>query len=107
MATEHLSCKHSPTTEQQVTRVVTSVTAATSQFSTIIAIDPGVTGGIACWKRGQPITAAAMPPTEGDLVEVLQTLISSGETIAYVELVGGYIGKAQPGSAMFAFGRNF
>ena len=26
---------------------------------------------------------------------------------AYIEQVGGYVGKAQPGSAMFNFGRNF
>ncbi len=83
------------------------MTTATSPLSTILAIDPGVTGGVARWKKGQPTVAFAMPATEGDLVELFRTLITPGETIAIVEHVGGFIGKAHPGSRMFAFGRNF
>jgi hypothetical protein len=77
------------------------------EFNTIIAVDPGLKGGIACWKEGQEITAFAMPPTEGDLLELVRTLIAPGQTVGVVEKVGGFTGKPQPGSAMFSFGRNF
>src|SRR6185369_4339855 len=73
----------------------------------IIAVDPGLSGGIASWKEGQPVSAFAMPPTEGDLLELVRTLIAPGKTVAVVEKVGGFVGKQQPGSAMFSFGRNF
>lgn len=82
-------------------------TTCNTLFSTIIAIDPGATGGVACWKRGQPTVAFAMPDTDGDLIELLPTLIAPAKTIAYVERVGGFVGKAQPGSRMFAFGRSY
>ena len=73
-----------------------------------IAIDPGLSGGIAYKRDGQPAQAIAMPSTEGDLVNVLRDLTSSaGDVVAYVELVGGYVGKAQPASSAFKFGRNF
>lgn len=48
-----------------------------------------------------------MPKTEGDQLQLVQELIAFGETIAFVEQVGGFTGKGQPGSAMFSFGRNF
>lgn len=76
-------------------------------YSTVIGIDPGLSGGIACWKFGNSMTAFSTPPTEGDLLELLKTLIEPGKTIAFVEEVGGFAGKQQPGSAMFKFGRNF
>lgn len=75
--------------------------------STVFGIDPGASGGIACWREGQAVTAFPMPATEGDLVELVRTLITPGHTIAVIEEVGGFAGKQQPGSAMFRFGRNF
>jgi hypothetical protein len=83
------------------------VTTATKSFSTILAIDPGATGGIARWKQGQPTVALAMPPTEDELVTLFRTLITPDESIAFVEHVTGFIGKSHPGSRMFVFGRNF
>jgi len=76
-------------------------------YTTIIGIDPGLSGGIACWMEDKPLTAFKTPPTEGDLLDLLKTLIVPGKTIAFVEEVGGFAGKQQPGSAMFKFGRNF
>lgn len=78
-----------------------------ADFNTIIAVDPGLSGGIACWKECQPIIAVAMPPTEGDLLELVRTMIAPDQTVAVVEKVSGFAGKPQPGGAMFSFGRNF
>jgi hypothetical protein len=75
---------------------------------TILAIDPGFSGGLAYRRDGQPVEAIPMPATEGDLVAFLSGLVGDpGATVAFVEEVGGYIGKAQPGSNAFKFGRNF
>jgi hypothetical protein len=73
----------------------------------VIAVDPGLSGGIACWREGQPVAAYPMPPTEGDVIELLKTLIAPNRTVAFIEEVGGFIGKQQPGSSMFKFGRSF
>ena len=73
-----------------------------------IAIDPGKSGGLAYQLAGQPAQAVAMPPTEGDLVNLLRQLATNPDnTVAFVEEVGGYIGQAQPASSAFKFGRNF
>lgn len=75
---------------------------------TIIAVDPGLTGGVALKRNGQPTQAFPMPPTEGDLADLLCNLVTdASDTVAVVEEVGGYVGVAQPGSAAFRFGRNF
>jgi hypothetical protein len=37
---------------------------------TLIALDPGASGGIAFESDGQPADAAPMPQTEGDLVDL-------------------------------------
>jgi crossover junction endodeoxyribonuclease RuvC len=75
---------------------------------TTIAIDPGLSGGLAYERDGQPAQAVPMPPTEGDLVNVLRDLAAEAtEAVAVVEEVSGYVGKAQPGSSAFKFGRNF
>jgi hypothetical protein len=74
---------------------------------TVLGIDPGASGGIACWRHNEPTQACAMPETEGDQIDLIQELIGGGEAIAFVEQVGGFTGKGQPGSAMFKFGRSF
>jgi hypothetical protein len=76
-------------------------------YSVVIGIDPGASGGIAWRTQNEPIQAVAMPATEGDQIELIRDLIGTGEAIAFVEQVGGYTGKGQPGSAMFNFGRSF
>lgn len=75
---------------------------------TTIAIDPGACGGIAWRQDHQPVNAVRMPATEGDLINLLRTLVvDATTTLAVVEEVGGYVGMAQPGSAAFKFGRNY
>src|SRR5947209_6362617 len=75
---------------------------------TILAVEPGLSGGLANRYDGQPVEVIPMPAMEGDLVAFLSGLVGDrGATVAFVEEVGGYIGKAQPGSSAFKFGRNF
>ena len=73
----------------------------------LIAIDPGQSGGVAFW-NSNIIQAHSMPDTEGDILALLRSICENpGSTIAFVEEVGGYIGKAQPASSAFKFGRGF
>jgi hypothetical protein len=59
---------------------------------TVIAIDPGGSGGIAYQHPGGAVCAATMPATEGDIVELLDELIAEpGAAVAFVEEVGGFI----------------
>jgi hypothetical protein len=77
-------------------------------MNNIIAIDPGANGGVALLRHERPAQAFAMPPTEGDILELLKDLADPPEeTIALIEQVSGFAGRPQPGSAMFKFGRNF
>jgi hypothetical protein len=76
---------------------------------TIIAIDPGKSGGIAVMYSDGRAVADKMPDTEGDVVNYLRSLDSAAtvdgvQLCAYVEKVGGYVGEGMPGSAMFNFG---
>ena len=77
----------------------------------VIAIDPGMSGGVAvrwfektdCWP---------MPETQGDLLERLREIktiagLEGDELVCVLEEVSGFAGKAQPGSAMFRFGEHF
>jgi hypothetical protein len=79
-------------------------------MKTRIGIDPGASGGIA-WQHGDAKACAVkMPDTAGDLIELLRDIQFKAEQAtddceAHVELVGGFIGKRQPGSAMFKFGK--
>lgn len=73
----------------------------------VLGIDPGASGGIACWRHNEPLRAFAMPETEGDQIELIRELTAPGIAVAFLELVGGFTGKGQPGSAMFKFGRSF
>ena len=77
-------------------------------MNTLIAIDPGLNGGIAYLRDGQPAEPVPMPATEGDTVNLLRQLAADpANAVAFVEEVGGYVGKAQPASSAFKFGRNF
>lgn len=73
-----------------------------------IGIDPGAGGGICeLWPDRDPILHAMMD--EVDLREFFETRAMSADydTTVYLEQVGGYIGKPQPGSAMFNFGNGY
>jgi hypothetical protein len=76
----------------------------------IIGIDVGASGGIAILGDGAVRTEDKLQ--ESEIVDTLDSLctvanMEGWELVAYIEEVGGFIGKAQPGSAMFKFGRNF
>jgi hypothetical protein len=50
-----------------------------------------------------------MPDTDGEILSLIKSVGCHAEydtRICYLEEVGGFIGKAQPGSAMFKFGFN-
>jgi len=73
----------------------------------LIAIDPGKSGGIA-WKMAYGARAISMPQTEPDIAAKLKEIYYHlDQPTVIVEEVCGYIGRPQPGSAMFTFGRNF
>ncbi len=83
---------------------------AESPRQPILAIDPGASGGIA-WRIGPTVECCPMPDTEGGVLHRLRQIAIAaggpGGLVAYVEQVGGYAGQAQPGSAMFTFGRGY
>ena len=71
----------------------------------IIGIDPGANGGV-CFMARERSDAFPMKSL-AELKSELAKLKRKGRPLkAFLEEVGGYIGKAQPGSAMFKFGRS-
>lgn len=80
-------------------------------MKTILAIDPGLSGGVAVSSFGKA-ECWPMPETEGDLLALIRDIrdaaVAEGrELVCVLEEVSGYAGKAQPGSAMFRFGEHF
>ena len=78
---------------------------------TILAVDPGLSGGIAVARFGK-VECFSMPETQGDLLAFVREIraaavIEGGDVVCVLEEVGGFAGKAQPGSAMFRFGEHF
>lgn len=82
----------------------------------VVAIDPGVGGGIAfcdfliedTFTHAQ---ANAIPMPRGDIElsdSISKLLHGHRKAMVYIERVSGYIGKGwQPGSRMFTFGENY
>ncbi len=80
-------------------------------MSVTLTIDPGQAGGIAVNVFGV-VDCRAMPATGGDLLQLLRCIrdaaAKSGVVpVAYLEQVGGFVGKPQPGSTMFKFGQHY
>lgn len=77
----------------------------------ILGIDPGASGGYAeIHPNGGVVTHG--PMDDSDLPEyvenlVIQSRLAGVALTAYLELVGGFIGKPQPGSSMFKFGNGY
>lgn len=72
----------------------------------ILAIDPGASGGLA-WTDREGTQCIAMPPTDGDILDLLRSIKAAGVDRCVIERVGGYVGGAgSPGSAMFNFGQS-
>jgi len=77
----------------------------------LMAIDPGVSGGVAMAAFGK-VASHAMPETEGDRLELIRSFktaadIEGATCMCVLEEVNGFVGKAQPGSAMFKFGEGY
>jgi len=71
----------------------------------ILAIDPGLSGGLAYYGPAG-IILDSMPATDQDVAILIMDRLAISDVV-YIEKVGGYIGGAgAPGSRMFAFGRN-
>lgn len=82
-------------------------------MTTIVAIDPGASGGIAWASPSTKAVAVPMPETEGDLIERLKTLSREARTegnaiVFYLEdMVKHFSGKAIPASAMAVYASNW
>lgn len=71
----------------------------------ILAIDPGMSGGIAYHGHGG-IILDSMPATDQDISILVSDRLAISD-VCYIEKVGGYVGgKGAPGSSMFNFGYN-
>jgi len=71
----------------------------------ILAIDPGLSGGLAHYGPSG-VTLDAMPATDADVRDLVLDRLGVSDVV-YIEKVGGYVGgKGAPGSSMFQFGRN-
>lgn len=72
-----------------------------------LAIDPGASGGMA-WNdiTGTRTNCIGMPDNYQSIAALLK-LKTWNKPIVIMEQVSGFIGKAQPGSAMFSFGENY
>jgi hypothetical protein len=76
----------------------------------LIAIDPGVAGGIAVLYRGSgKVCSTKMPETDGDIKAFLDEHTKGADrNVAIIEKVSGFMGgEGQPGSAMFSFGESY
>lgn len=70
----------------------------------ILAVDPGASGGFAWRDASGKVHCIPMPETEGDVITFLRSRSCDGCEV-YMELVGGFIaGATAPGSHMFNFG---
>lgn len=73
-----------------------------------IAVDPGVSGGIA-WTSPIGDQCAPMPDTLHDTLELINKILDSqadGKTLAYVEELPKYVGPI-PSSRIFVLARNY
>jgi hypothetical protein len=76
------------------------------QSEVIIAIDPGAGGGIAIHAE-RKLFGAHPIGSEDETVALFKQMALAPSCVAYMEQVQGFIGKEQPGSAMFTFGNGY
>lgn len=80
---------------------------------TIVAIDPGVSGGIVALSAGSgEIVQWSMPESSDGICNLFQQIqreqSEAGNAVRVVqENINGFMGKSLPGSRMFVMGRNF
>jgi hypothetical protein len=79
----------------------------------MIAIDPGVNGGIAILLPGQTATTFHMPATDGELLQKLKMAKETDAMTAYLEDIVMYVpsrlpsGKDLPSSRMITYGASW
>lgn len=79
-------------------------------MKTIIAIDPGASGGIAVRYGDGTVDARKVPDTPKDTYDFLAAIQAGALDCgvrAYMEEVSGYAGNSHPGSFMFRFGQTY
>jgi len=70
---------------------------------TIIAIDPGVSGGFACQHPGEEVTTENMPRTLRDIVDLLEVMKKDTDVFCIMEKVFGFMpGNGGASAAKFA-----
>lgn len=86
------------------------VSSADLNKNVLMAIDPGVSGGIVIMRGSEILTQSLKNLPDSEIVSFLRANAGPG-AVAYMEKVGGYIPKGedgeqtgQPGSRMFTFG---
>ena len=75
----------------------------------ILGIDPGASGGFA-WVHDKKVGTIKMPQSDSEIIEELNRLSKLNlpdAPICFLEKVSGFIGKPQPGSRMFKFGKGY
>jgi hypothetical protein len=73
----------------------------------MIAIDAGVSGGIAVLLPGEAATAFNMPPTDAELLQKLKMAQRTNANTAYLEDVVYFTGTKIPGSRGIKYGVSF
>lgn len=72
----------------------------------ILGVDPGKSGAFCeIWPDGKIDTFPMF--ADDDMRDYFKALTHFNSPVCYMELVGGFIGKPQPGSSMFKFGRGY
>lgn len=73
----------------------------------VVAIDPGVNGGVV-WKAGRKVFAVRMPPTELDCVDLLRKVAGLSPWVEmYIEDPPLFTGRLIPGSAVGKLQKNY
>lgn len=76
-------------------------------MKTIIAVDPGASGGISVMIPGLPAKAFAMPQTNGDILEILRCNIVPDDCVVFIEQLVKHMGAGIPASTMAVYACNW
>lgn len=71
----------------------------------ILGVDPGKSGGIACWIPSKGMAATKMGDTEKDVLSYLDCFPTANGGFAYIEKVHAM--PSQGVTSMFTFGQNY
>lgn len=77
-------------------------------MNNLIAIDPGMTGGIAC-SIGNTVECSKMPETQPDVLHLIRAISARalGPITCYIEDIPKYVGENVPSSAIFVMAENY